>query len=79
MKAMWLGNIFPTFATLYEQYTVPYEQIVYEGNVYKFIRTMRKGEVHIDIYRDGKEQHTVEIHLIGKKPFYIETYYQIQH
>ncbi|MCT6925286.1 hypothetical protein [Metasolibacillus sp.] len=70
-------NVFPSLKALYEQYAVPYEQIVYEDKPYKFIRTKYKANMHIDIYRHKEEQHTVEIYLVGKRPYYINTYYQV--
>lgn len=77
MEVKELKNDYPSFKKLYELYSMPYNKIMYEGKQYKFVRTIRNKGIHIDVYRNDNEQHTLEIYLIGQKVCYINTYYRI--
>ncbi|WP_154661533.1 hypothetical protein [Bacillus ndiopicus] len=57
---------------------MPYNQIVYEDKQYKFIKTIRKADAHIDVYRNKEDQHTVKIHLVDSRPYYIDAYYRVE-
>lgn len=70
-------NEFPSLTALYERYKVPYSEIIFENQTYKFVRTDTQEDVRIDIYRNEEDRHTVKVYLANNVVYYVDAYYSI--
>lgn len=65
--------------SLYSSYKSPAKELIFEGHKYEFIGALdgTDRDVSKHVYRDADENHTLVIHLVGSKPFYIDAHYSI--